>query len=160
MNETELNDHEISLRYAQFIYHGTSNGLLREISLKRGLIPPKRHKNSTNFVNSKKDCLYVTTSLSRAVYWARLVAERRGEEPIILRIRKEDVIGIITPDENLPFDETAFEIKDAKIPQFAVVEEEAFWNEMDVAYGEGKELPEPEKTRIWNCILNNKGVRL
>src|SRR5271157_5894576 len=103
MNETGTDDHEISLRYAKFIYHGTSNGILKEIGFKRGLIPPKKHKNSTNFIQSDKDCLYVTTSLSRAVYWARLVAERRNEEPVILRIKKEDVAGKIAPDKNLKF---------------------------------------------------------
>jgi hypothetical protein len=159
MNEAENGDHEISLRYAKFLYHGTSDGLLRKISFKRGLIPPKRHRNATNFIQSKKDCLYVTTSWYRALYWARLVAERRNEDPILLRIRKEDVMGKVIPDENLLFDETSFEIAEGKIPRFTIVEADAFWNEMDIAYGDGKELPEPEKTRIWNCVLNNKGVR-
>jgi hypothetical protein len=56
---------------AIYIYHGTTKKLLNRITfIENGLLTPNSHNFPTNFSQSKKDCLYVTTSLSRAIHWA------------------------------------------------------------------------------------------
>jgi hypothetical protein len=159
MNKEMKADHEISLKYAKFLYHGTIKTLVNRISFAKGLIPSENHRFDKNFIMSKENCLYLTTSLARAIYWARLISDRQNDEPILLRIAKEDIIGMLSPDENLEWDETSFQIQNGQIKTFKVIESKDFLKEMDIAYGNGKELLMSEKMKIWDCIEHNRGFR-
>ena len=155
------NDDEsrMNLKEARFLYHGTTSDRLYEIKEAEALLPSKKHKHGTNFLKSLKSAIYLTTSITRAIYWSRLLTERDGGRQIILKIPKEDICEKLSRDKNLIWDATSFQAEDAKITTFEVIEENDFWNEIRKAYGFTNGFPAKDYVEIRYSIDRNRGIR-
>jgi hypothetical protein len=159
MNDEELRENMIYLKEARYLYHGTDSNRLSGIQQREALVPSKAHAYGTNFGVSLNSAIYLTTSITRAIYWARLSVERHKGEPIVVKIPKEAIIRQLFRDKNLLWDETSFQAEDIEIRTFEVIEEDGFWNEIRKALGFTNGVPSKDYIEIRYAIEHNKGIR-
>lgn len=159
MLDEDSSESTIYLKEAKFLYHGTDSNRLRGIKEAEALIPSNRHDAGTNFSQSLKSAIYLTTSIARAIYWARMSKERNNGDPIIIKIPKEALIGKLYRDRNLMWDETSFQAENIEIENFEVIEEDGFWNEIRRAYGFTNGVPSVDYIGILWAIERNRGIR-
>lgn len=155
----DISESTIYLKEAKFLYHGTDSNRLRGIKEAEVLIPSNKHDAGTNFSQSLKSAIYLTTSIARAIYWARMSKERNNGDPIIIKIPKETIIGKLYRDRNLMWDETSFQAEDVEIENFEVIEEDGFWNEIRKAYGFANGISSKDYVEIRYAIERNRGIR-
>lgn len=150
----------ICLKNAKFLYHGTDSNHLRGINERKALVPPSEHDLESNYGMSLKSAIYLTTSITRAIFWARMMVDKNGGDRIILKIPKEAVIGKLCRDRNLMWDETSFQVEDVEIKNFEVIEEEDFWNEIRKALGFANGVPSRDYVEIRYAIEKGMGIRV
>jgi hypothetical protein len=150
----------IFLEKALFLYHGTDSNHLRGIKEREALVPSECHEDQPNFSVSLKSAIYLTTSITRAIFWARMATQRHGGSQIILKIPKEVLIGKLSRDWNIMFDETSFQAENIEIRNFEVIEEDDFWNEIRKALGFTNGVPSKDYVAIRYAIEHNRGIRL
>lgn len=90
---------------------------------------------------------------------SRIITERNGGSQIILKIPKEAIIGKLSRDRNLMWDETSFQAENVKITAFEIIEEDDFWNEIRKAYGFTNGVPSKDYVEIRYAIEHNRGFR-
>jgi hypothetical protein len=154
-----LGESTIYLKEARCLYHGTDSNRLSGIQQREALVPSNEHEYGTNFSQSLNSVIYLTTSITRAIYWAKLSVERHKGEPIVIKIPKEAIISQLFRDRNLLWDETSFQVENIEIRNFEVIEEDGFWNEIRKALGFTKGVPSKDYIEIRYAIEHNKGIR-
>jgi hypothetical protein len=146
------------LKKAKFLYHGTNSYYLKGIKEAKALLPPKEHGNESNFTQSLNSAIYLTTSITRAIFWSKLLKEVKKGRAIVLKIPKEAVIGKIRRDRNLIWDQTSFQAENTEIRDFEVIEEGHFWNEIRKACGFENGFSLKDYVKIRYAIERNRGI--